>query len=148
MTSSMDTTSATTTGVLHSHGRIPWHHLAATLTGADGTAWADYDGFHIGAPPTSPPPYTHLWAWTTNWLLRARLDNDTAIVGVLHLDNATPPLEPQPVAVETIAYTIRHAHTWPALEKRIGPLDHTVTDRHADLYQTAGTHPTTFVRIR
>ncbi|WP_432902537.1 hypothetical protein ACQP1S_02605 [Micromonospora matsumotoense] len=148
MTDTTDTTSATASGVLHSHGRIPWQHLAAALAEADGTAWADYDGFHIGAPPASPPPYTHLWAWTTDWLLRARLDDDTAIVGVLHLGSATPRLDPPPIAAEPITYTIHHARTWPAQEKRVGPLDHTVTDRRTDLYQTAGTHPITFVRIQ
>lgn len=138
-------------GVLHFHGRATWHDLATALLGADGAAWADYDGFHIGAPPASAPPYTHLWAWGAGWLLRARLDGETAIVGVLRTDTTTagpPHPDLPPVAAEPISYTVRHAHTWPAMEKRVGPLDPAVTDRPADLYQVGGTHPVTFVRAR
>ncbi|MEO3747200.1 hypothetical protein [Plantactinospora sp. B5E13] len=150
MTDTSHTSTTTATGILHAHGRITWRHLATALHDTDGTAWADYDGFHIGAAPTSPPPYTHLWAWTADWLLRARLDGDAAIVGVLQTGTTTPqlPHPGPPAATEPITYTIRHAHTWPANENRVGPLNPTITDRPADLYHTHGTHPITFVRIR
>ncbi|GGL19451.1 hypothetical protein [Mangrovihabitans endophyticus] len=123
-------TPATGTAHLQALGRISWETLAATLTTAQETAWADYDGFHIGAPPTQPPPYSHLWAWSTEWLIRVRLDAGTAIGAVLHLAEPTtghPDLH-------TVQWTLHHTRSWPDAENRVGPLSPDVTDRTVELY--------------
>lgn len=133
---------------LYGHGRLPWASLAAALPAAT-TAWADYDGFHIGACPAQAPPYTHLWAWTPQWLLRARIDGATAIVatlgtGALDTGGAVP-AGLTPVHTEQVWYVTRVAHTWPATEKRVGRLSPEVTDRQVTLYEVGGQHPITFV---
>jgi hypothetical protein len=49
-------------------------------------AWADYDGYHLvkgGGCPAAAPPYSHLWAWSPEQLVRVRIDGDHGVVGVL-----------------------------------------------------------------
>lgn len=132
-------------GTLHGYGRLPWTDLVSALHGTT-TAWADYNGFHIGPAPQQPPPYTHLWAWSKGWLLRARIDGAQAIVAVLQSGVETPagltPMMSQPVR-----YTPRRAHTWPGGEKRVGPLRAEVADRAVDLYEVDGESPITFVAL-
>jgi hypothetical protein len=45
--------------------------------------WQDLDGLHVSPPPEAPPPTSILWGWRPDsWLVRARLDGDTAFVAV------------------------------------------------------------------
>jgi hypothetical protein len=135
----------TGTATLHGYGRITWPTLAQALNGLD-AAWADYDGFHIATTPTQPPPYTHLWAWSTHWSIRARIDQDHTIVAALHLHgNDPPPLTP--ILTETVRYTRIHTSTWPAGEQRIGPLPAALADRKFQLDCIEGPRPITFVRL-
>ena len=78
-------------------GRLTCDQLLAVIGDAQ-AAWADYEGFHIGPAPIGPPPYGHLWAWTSRCLIRARIDSSTVITGALVLTS-----EPQ---------------TWPAAKLR------------------------------
>lgn len=136
---------AVRTGELLGYGRVSWDQLTAMLNGVQ-AAWADYDGFHIGTPPASPPPYTHLWAWTNDWLARARIEGDFAIVGVLAL-NGRPPAAPAVKLTEPVRYQVTRARTWPQDEKRVGELPTEVAGRPIDLYLIPGEHPATFVAV-
>ena len=138
----------TTTAMLHGYGRIRWNQLTAALAGAE-AAWADYTGFRIGPAPAEPPPYTHLWAWTTRWLVRARIDANDAIVGALLLDVPDPQAPAlEPVVTDRVGYVRRQARTWPTSERRVGPLPPPVADRIVDLYEVPGAHPVTFIGLR
>ena len=135
----------TGTADLIGYGRIAWSQLRAMLGGAP-AAWADYEGFHIQPAPSDPPPYTHLWAWTDHWLIRARIDGDTAITAALALP-AQPETTAAPVLREQVSYRCVTARTWPEDEPRVGPLAPGVPGRPATLYLIAGTRPVTFVSL-
>ena len=130
------------TAELIGYGRITWDQLTSMLTGAH-AAWADYAGFHIGEAPAEPPPYTHLWAWSSRWILRARIDGDTAITGVLALDGEPHPAPPA-LSRQTVHYQHAKSNTWPQTEKRVGQLTVGIADRTVDIYLIAGEHPITF----
>jgi hypothetical protein len=134
------------TATLIAYGRIAWPDVIRLLAGAQ-AAWADYDGFHVGPPPQSPPPYSHLWAWTADWLARLRIDGQHAIAGVLSL-HARPASPPAEQWRQQVTFREVQARTWGQAEQRIGPLLPEVTGQTADLYLVAGEHPVTFVRIR
>lgn len=128
------------------YGRLAWHELRAIVADSP-AAWADYYGFHIGAAlPADPPPYSHLWAWTDQWLIRARLDGANAVVGVLALAAEPAPAPPAKLR-ERVAYQAVQAHNWPPTEKRVGPIAPDVADRQVTLYLIAGPRPVTFVAL-
>jgi hypothetical protein len=127
------------------YGRLTWPQLLDVLGGAS-AAWADYAGFHIRPAPPEPPPYTHIWAWTSRWLIRARIDGDTAITGALAL-TGEPAAALEAVLREPVTYQRVQAGTWPASDKRIGPLDTTIADRPVTLYLIAGPAPVTFISL-
>ncbi len=133
------------TATLIAYGRLTWDQAARMLAGTQ-AAWADYDGFHIGAPPGSPPPYSHLWAWTADWLARIRIDGQHAITGVLAL-HRQPGNGPPEQWRQDVQFQLVRSQTWPPAEKRVGPLAPEVTGRIADLYLVTGEHAVTFVRI-
>jgi hypothetical protein len=146
------TESVTGTATLCGYGRLAWPDVVAALEGVD-VAWADYDGFHVGALPQAPPPYNHLWAWNDDWLVRARVDGAHAIVGELQVNTVPVPDSAlramrQPRLIETVRYTCRESRTWTPGERRVGPLDPAVKGRLVDLYQVDGARPVTFVRAR
>jgi hypothetical protein len=141
-----DLPAVTGTADLLGYGRVRWDQLTRMLSDAQ-AAWADYNGFHIGAPPATPPPYSHLWAWTDAWLARARIDADTAIVGVLAL-NGRPQPAPPVTTTETVHFQIAHATTWQQNEKRVGELAAHMAGRPMDIYLIPGEHPVTFVTTR
>lgn len=63
-------------------GRMPWADaLAGPLTGVT-CLWQDLDGLHVERAPASPPPTSVLWGWCEQYLVRIRLDGDTAFVAV------------------------------------------------------------------
>jgi len=146
-------------GVLAAYGRIGWAQVAGIVGDAQ-CAWADYTGFHIGPLPAQAPPYTHLWAWTGSWLLRARVDGQEAIVGLLQPDadgpadtdgdahpDAAPPVAGRHPARQPVRYVRYTAQTWPGAEKRVGPLHPDLTGRPVQLFQISGKRPVTFVRL-
>jgi hypothetical protein len=137
---------ATITATLNSYGRVPWATLTQALHGAT-TAWADYDGFHIGEAPEIAPPYTHLWAWADAWMLRARIDDGQAIVATLHLADAAPPGITPCTPASTVTVTHLQSRTWLSGEHRIGPIASNVADQPVDLCHIDGAHPVTFVRL-
>ena len=128
------------------YGRLPWDQLRALIRDSP-AAWADYDGFHISpAPPDDPPPYSHLWAWTNRWLIRARIEGTTAITGALIL-TAEPADGPPALLREKATYQRVMAESWPSAEQRVGPLDPAVAGRRVTLYLISGTRPVTFVAV-
>jgi len=138
-----DLPAATGTAELIGYGRISWDQLTSILTSAQ-AAWADYDGFHLGPVPPAPPPYSHLWAWTDHWLARVRIDQDTAILGVLALNGKPHPVPPDS-PTETVTYQVARAATWPPDEKRVGELALHIAGRAIHIYLIPGEHPITFV---
>jgi hypothetical protein len=61
--------------------------------------WQDLDGLHVEQPPLDAPPTSILWGWRGgSFLVRARLDGDTAYVAavadVAALDPADGPVAP------------------------------------------------------
>lgn len=133
------------TGTLVAYGRIRWDEVPPMLTGSQ-AAWADYDGFHIGAPPGSPPPYSHLWAWTPQWLARIRIDGEHAITGVLALRGA-PEIAPPERWRRLVEYQHVESRTWPRTEKRVGPVPADVAGQATSLYLIGGQHPVTFISV-
>ncbi len=134
------------TATLIAYGRVAWDQITGMLAGAQ-AAWADYDGFHIGAAPESPRPYSHLWAWTTDWLARIRIDGNHAIAGVLAL-RGQPGNPPPEQWRQDVQFHEVQSRTWPPAEKRVGPLSPDVAGQLADLYLVHGERSVTFVRIR
>jgi hypothetical protein len=132
---------------LAGYGVRSWTELRAML--ADTTAaWADYDGFHVGPPPLEAPPYSHLWAWTADWLLRARIEGQRAVVGVLVLRGDPPAGGSGPVQTWPVEYQRLTSRTWLATESRVGPIQDEVANRLVDQYLLSGQRPTTFVAVR
>lgn len=68
--------------MLHGLGVVPWERVRQTCAGLQ-CAWADYDGFQGGDCPPEAPPYSHLWAWSPDRLVRVRIDGVSGILGVL-----------------------------------------------------------------
>jgi hypothetical protein len=145
-TTVLDLPAADGTATLIAYGRVGWAQVASLLTGSQ-AAWADYDGFHVGPPPATPPPYPHLWAWTVGWLARIRIDGENAIAGILSL-SAEPASAPPEQWRQTVRFRETRSQTWGPAEKRVGPLPPEIAGQAADLYLVDGVNPVTFVRIR
>jgi hypothetical protein len=64
-------------------GQMEWSAaIAGPLAGAT-CLWQDLDGLHVEPAPDAPPPASILWAWRPDsWLVRVRLDANTAFVAV------------------------------------------------------------------
>lgn len=65
-------------------GRMTWAEaLSGPLAGCT-CLWQDLDGLHVEPPPLDVPPTSILWGWRTgSFLVRARLDGDTAYVAAV-----------------------------------------------------------------
>jgi hypothetical protein len=79
-----------------SDGKMPW---AQAVQGplADVTClWQDLDGLHVEPAPQAAPPTSVLWGWRpgTGYLVRLRLDGDTAYVAA-HETSTIGPRENQ-----------------------------------------------------
>lgn len=72
-------------------GRMSWARaLAGPLTGVT-CLWQDLDGLHVEPAPVSPPATSLLWGWLGDtYLIRVRLDGDTAFVAVHDMEAARP----------------------------------------------------------
>jgi hypothetical protein len=72
-------------------GQMQWSAaVAGPLAGAT-CLWQDLDGLHVEQAPADPPPASILWAWRPdNWLVRVRLDGNTAFVAVHDGSGAVP----------------------------------------------------------
>jgi hypothetical protein len=145
MTESAANQPAAGTADLIGYGRLTWDQLLATVGSAQ-AAWADYEGFHINQAPPEPPPYTHLWAWTSQWLIRARIDGDTAVTAALVL-TAPPQAAPAAKLHQQVSYQRAQTETWRQGEQRVGPLESGIAGRPVVLYLIAGTRPITFVSL-
>jgi len=70
-------------------GKMPW---AQALTGplAEVTClWQDLDGLHVEPAPAAPPPASMMWGWRDrDYLVRLRLDGDTAFIAVCDMADA------------------------------------------------------------
>lgn len=99
-------------------GRLPWGEVVEACTEMT-CAWADYAGFHIGPCPDAPPPYSHLWGWSTDGqtLVRVRVDDQEGIVGLLYLGGGVPQSAP---LVERVKTRTEPALTWPENHDQIG----------------------------
>jgi hypothetical protein len=135
----------TGTAELAGYGHMTWDAFRGLLGDAQ-AAWASYDGFHIGSAPAEPPPYSHLWAWTSQWLIRARIDRGQVIAGALIL--ASRPAVTEPALAERVSYQRVTALTWAPGEERVGPMKASVAGRQVDLYLVSGERPVTFVAVR
>ena len=120
---------------LASLGRCSWPQLQE-LVGQQECAWADLDGFQIGAIPDTPPPSTHLWSWSATRWVRVRVDGTTGVVGALSLDGDG----------EAVAVQVEHGHPWRAAEdQRIAPLPEPLVEQPWTLLTIIGLRPVTFV---
>jgi hypothetical protein len=54
--------------------------------------WQDLDGLHVEPAPQTAPPTSILWGWRpgTGYLVRLRLDGDTAYVATHQTSDAAP----------------------------------------------------------
>ena len=64
-------------------GRMTWvQAVSGPLAGAT-CLWQDLDGLHVEPAPAAPPPASLMWGWRGRaYLVRVRLDGDTAYVAV------------------------------------------------------------------
>lgn len=106
-------------GTLVGLGTVTWQRvreMCAELT----CAWADYGGFHIGECPTSAPPYTLLWAWSSDGAtaLRVRIDAGRPIVGLLF--SGGQPAPGDAVLKEEVTIHVGVVKAWPRNDRSIG----------------------------
>lgn len=130
---------------LHGWGRQPWSTLVRIATNLT-CAWADYGGFHVGPCPTSAPPYTHLWGWSKDGtvLLRARIDGEEAIIGVLASEVLDARL-PKPSLSEAATVEETPARAWPDHHGRIAAQEPGVLSPTLKLVTALGPQPVSFV---
>lgn len=122
-------------GTVEPLGWTRWAELRGRLDGTT-CAWTDLDGLHIAAPPREAPITTHLWAWRPGWWLRARIDADRAVAGILRLANNEQDAEP---------VFVRRTLTWRPGTDRVAKLPPDVLDRAWLLLEVVGSRPVTFV---
>lgn len=133
---------------LIAHGRLGWESVRAQL-GESMCAWADYSGFQVGRCPETAPPYTHLWAWSSdrNKLFRVRIDDDEGIVGEL----ARQPVGAGSTALDQAAVGIavevveRSGFAW-GDDARVGPLP-PEAQKTVTLYEVVAALPATFIAL-
>lgn len=129
--------------LLLGHGRIPWQTARDILSGST-CAWADLGGFHTGTPPTAVPLASHLWAWWPDGrCARARIDDDSAYLAILHSTGTTAPPAPH-----TTRVTVRRHHdvpVWQIHDTEAGPLPPETRAWTYDLLEVTGESPITFV---
>jgi len=66
-----------------SGGRMTWAESVSGPFAGCTCLWQDLDGLHVERPPLDAPPTSIIWGWRGSlFLVRARLDGDTAYVAV------------------------------------------------------------------
>lgn len=91
-------------------GRMTWAEaVAGPLAGAT-CLWQDLDGLHVSEAPESAPPTSILWGWRGDgWLVRLRLDGETAYVAVHDPSvRAAVPTVPWGPGDRRVAGSVRH----------------------------------------
>ena len=64
-------------------GQLTWTEaVSGPLVGAT-CLWQDLDGLHTEPAPQAAPLTSILWGWRDEFLIRVRLDGDTAYVAIL-----------------------------------------------------------------
>jgi hypothetical protein len=100
-----------TTATLCGTGWITWPEVRTVLAGWEAT-WSDLDGAHLGELPEEIPAGTHLWAWQADVWARVRIDDDQAVIGLLHPAGQCPRGDACPGAPVTTTPEITAAG-WP-----------------------------------
>jgi hypothetical protein len=109
-------------------GYRPWPEVFDQLAGLT-CAWADYTGFHSGQNPAAlvqAPPYSHVWGWSADRLVRVRVDvedgADVGVVAVLTRDSGYGGGRAEPVqVVERVAAPFKDSFPPARLVQVIGP---------------------------
>jgi hypothetical protein len=108
-------------------GHRTWNDVRQICAGMT-CAWADYDGYHLvkgGGCPAAAPPYSHLWAWSPELLVRVRVDGDHGVVGILTTSAVEPPdsaLFERVEVRERVATSFREPPTTISLMQVIGAM--------------------------
>lgn len=110
-------------------GYRPWTEAFDQLTDLT-CAWADYTGFHFGQGPAllaEAPPYSHVWGWSRDRLVRIRVDvengADFGVVAVLSRHPGVGDVRGEPVQViEQLAAPFKASFPPTRLVQVIGPL--------------------------
>lgn len=100
-------------------GWTDWKSIAAVAGGWMST-WVDLEGPHLEALPESAPDTTHLWAWSQQYWMRARIDEGAVVVGFLHQDVDCP--QGGASCVEVPVSSQRLAGSWTEHHIRVGSL--------------------------
>jgi hypothetical protein len=104
-------------------GYRPWQQVLAELQGLT-CAWADYSGFHQTDDLDrldDPPPYSHVWGWSADRLVRVRIDLDEGVGAILTpLDLARSTTTPVQV-IERTALPFAPSHSPTRLIQVLGP---------------------------
>ncbi len=142
------------TWTLLGYGQQDWPRVVELARGMT-CAWADITGFHVGACPQTVPAYSHLWAWSAGHdrLLRARIDGDRAVVGVL----TTAGPDPSALAneqVEVLDGALDDEGTQPLTLLTWKPGDTTIGEQPPEVlpgsvrgYRMAGPMPVVFIGV-
>ncbi len=130
------------TWTLRGYGPQDWAQVVRQAAGMT-CAWADTTGFHIGACPDRVPAYSHLWGWAgdRSSLLRARIDGDQAILGVL----TTAGSDPQALLNEPVQVRQEQQYTWGPQDATIGEQPPEVLPGKVTAYRVLGPMPVIFI---
>ncbi|SHJ67530.1 hypothetical protein SAMN02745244_03017 [Tessaracoccus bendigoensis DSM 12906] len=133
---------------LHAFGANDWATVRR-IVGDRTAAWADYDGFQIGPCPEAPPPYSHLWAWSSDGesLIRVRVDAESCVVGALSRE-AWPGEGAAPLESHEVEVIKRPGLPW-GEDGQIGDQSGEILGRVESilLHETLTPSPVTFVSV-
>lgn len=89
-----------------SGGRMTWASAVAGPLAGCTCLWQDLDGLHVEPPPLDAPPTSILWGWRGGgFLVRARLDGDTAYVAAVADVTALDPADGSVAPVVTVPWS-------------------------------------------
>lgn len=64
-------------------GWLDWAEFEPLVGGWE-AVWADLSGPHLSGVPARAPETTHIWAWSNDCWVRARVDEGDVVAGFLH----------------------------------------------------------------
>jgi hypothetical protein len=147
---SSDSSTLRQQGHLVAYGEVDWPVVAEALRGMD-AVWFDLEGPHPveSVPESAPVGATHLWAWDSERLARARIQDDKSILAELWLDGSAPPTGDAPAVHVTYALH-GGSPTWCVDDGRLGNVEQakTLVKMPTDVYVVDGPTPLEFVRVR